>query len=303
MPRVRQIKPEFFVDEEVALLNHLARLLFIGLWTVADSAGRLEDRPGKIRAQLLPFDDVDINELLRQLTERNFIIRYEVHGKKYIQIRTFTKHQHCHHREPESTIPPPSVLSEKDRKIRRNAETSLRRAPGQPQAYPGQAPGKTEASPSTYGLRNTEYDLQNTAIDIQNTDTSQAYACDPTALELAESLRDAIHQRDPEAKAGKLPNLPGWIHDIEKLMRIDNRTPEEIREVIAWCQSPDCFWGPNILSGRKLRDKFDTLRGQMRQAKPGGKDGERWQDCSRANQRPGGEDPYEQLGATVRTDS
>jgi hypothetical protein len=33
--------------------------------------------------------------------------------------------------------------------------------------------------------------------------------------------------------------------------------------VIDWCQSPGGFWGPNILSGRKLREEFDTLSGQM----------------------------------------
>lgn len=54
-------------------------------------------------------------------------------------------------------------------------------------------------------------------------------------------------------------SIQRWATDIEKLIRIDNRTPEEIRAVILWAQAPGCFWAPNILSGAKLREKFPTL--------------------------------------------
>ena len=36
-----------------------ARLLFVGLWTIADRNGRLEDRPKRIRAELFPYDEID----------------------------------------------------------------------------------------------------------------------------------------------------------------------------------------------------------------------------------------------------
>jgi hypothetical protein len=35
MARTRQIKPSFFLDEDLALCSREARLLFIGLWTIA----------------------------------------------------------------------------------------------------------------------------------------------------------------------------------------------------------------------------------------------------------------------------
>lgn len=50
MPRIRQVKPEFYLDDELAQCSRDARLLFPGLWILADRAGRLENRPAKIKA-------------------------------------------------------------------------------------------------------------------------------------------------------------------------------------------------------------------------------------------------------------
>lgn len=105
MARSRNIKPGFFLNDLLAEVDPLGRLLFIGLWTIADRAGRLEDRPKKIKAAVLPYDNCDIDELLKELNKRNFIIRYEIESEKYIQITNWNKHQNPHIKEPESTIP------------------------------------------------------------------------------------------------------------------------------------------------------------------------------------------------------
>lgn len=54
-----------------------------------------------------------------------------------------------------------------------------------------------------------------------------------------------------------------WAKDIDLLIRKDQRTPDEIRRVILWVQTPGCFWASNILSGAKLREKFPQLLGGM----------------------------------------
>ena len=107
-------------------------------------------------------------------------------------------------------------------------------------------------------------------IKERETKTSQAAdaaTVDPLpsveSYQLSEKLRNAIQVRDPNAKAARLPDSIHWARDIDKLMRLDGRRAEDIEAVIAWCQSDGCFWGPNILSGRKLREKFDTMWGQM----------------------------------------
>ena len=46
------------------------------------------------------------------------------------------------------------------------------------------------------------------------------------------------------------------------MIRLDKRSPAEIKKVITWCQK-DKFWMNNILSTEKLRKQFDTLALQM----------------------------------------
>lgn len=107
MARARNIKPGFFYNEELVELPFHTRLLFIGLWTLCDRAGRMEDRPKRIKMALFPADDFSIEESLCELAERGFLLRYEVDGNRYIQVVSFEKHQNPHKEEKASTIPPP----------------------------------------------------------------------------------------------------------------------------------------------------------------------------------------------------
>lgn len=108
MARARNIKPGFFANEELAELPMAARLLFIGLWTLADREGRLEDRPKRIKAQIFPYDDnLDVDQLLNDLfqNKQRFILRYKIGEDSFIQISNFAKHQKPHANESESAIP------------------------------------------------------------------------------------------------------------------------------------------------------------------------------------------------------
>ncbi len=105
--RARNIKPGFFKNEYLAECDPLARILFAGLWCMADREGRLELRPKRIKAELLPYDNCDIMNLLEQLRHHGFIIAYQANGLIYLSITTFTEHQNCHIKESESTIPAP----------------------------------------------------------------------------------------------------------------------------------------------------------------------------------------------------
>jgi hypothetical protein len=108
MARIRTIKPEFFKNETLADLPALDRLLFIGLWTIADRNGRLEDRPKRIRAEIFPYDEnYNVEQGLTNLAQARFIIRYQAAELLCIQIVNFEKHQHPHVKEAASTIPAP----------------------------------------------------------------------------------------------------------------------------------------------------------------------------------------------------
>jgi hypothetical protein len=107
VPRARNLKPSFFKNETLAELPPLTRILFAGLWTLADREGRLEDRPAKIKAEVLPYDTCKPERMLQELHDRGFIQRYEVEGVRYIQVLAFSKHQNPHVKEVASTIPAP----------------------------------------------------------------------------------------------------------------------------------------------------------------------------------------------------
>lgn len=105
MARTRLIKPSFFTNDMLGECDPLARILFAGLWCLADREGKLLDRPKKIKAELLPYDSTDIDLILKQLTDRNFITRYNVKEENIILINNFTKHQHPHKTEASSSLP------------------------------------------------------------------------------------------------------------------------------------------------------------------------------------------------------
>ena len=124
--RQRMIRPEFFSDAELSDLPAITRLLFIGLWTLADREGRLRDRPRSIKMELLPADSFDVDEALGQLAEVGSIRRYEADGQHLIDIPGFPTYQHLHYREAPSILPA--------FKTRRKKRTISREASGQPEA-------------------------------------------------------------------------------------------------------------------------------------------------------------------------
>ncbi len=103
--RARGIKPGFFKNEALGGLPALARLLYIGLWCLADREGRLEDRPKRIKAELFPYDNCNIEKLLDTLVAGGFIRRYGSEDEPYIDIPKFKMHQNPHKNETASVIP------------------------------------------------------------------------------------------------------------------------------------------------------------------------------------------------------
>jgi len=76
---------------------------------------------------------------------------------------------------------------------------------------------------------------------------------------LSELLLNLILER---RNSFKRPDLQRWAKHIDLMIRVDKREPEEIEEVIEWCQR-DPFWQNNVLSAAKLRSQFDQLALKM----------------------------------------
>jgi len=99
MARSRNIKPAFFDNDELAELEPLARILFIGMWTIADFKGDFEWRSKRVKAKLLPYDDCNINDLAVSLDKSGFIKFYSDGNFIYCNVVNFTTHQNPHKNE------------------------------------------------------------------------------------------------------------------------------------------------------------------------------------------------------------
>ncbi len=99
MPRSRNIKYAFFENDELAELEPLCRLFFIGLWTIADWKGNLVWREKKLKTQILPYDECDIKEYGKNLSKARFIRFYADHQNLYCNVVNFTAHQNPHMNE------------------------------------------------------------------------------------------------------------------------------------------------------------------------------------------------------------
>lgn len=103
--RARNIKPGFWKNEDLVEVPFEYRLLFIGLWMLADREGRLEDRPKRIKMELFPADNVDVKAGLDELCRLGLLERYEAEGVNVLLITKFGEHQSPHHSEKRSELP------------------------------------------------------------------------------------------------------------------------------------------------------------------------------------------------------
>lgn len=88
--------------------------------------------------------------------------------------------------------------------------------------------------------------------------SQKRYADDSPYMKLAKELFSEIKRNNDEAKE---PNFQRWADDFRKLVELDKRSIDNVREVLKWSQQ-DSFWKGNILSARKLREKYDQLKVQ-----------------------------------------
>ena len=115
MGRIRTVKPEFYLHEGLFDLETETgipiRLAFSGLWTQCDRAGRFEWRPRRLKANILPYDDVDFSRVLDALLSRGFIVKYAcptvTNGRIFGVIPTWPAHQFINNREKDSSLPDP----------------------------------------------------------------------------------------------------------------------------------------------------------------------------------------------------
>jgi hypothetical protein len=114
VPRIRTIKPEFWTSLTVASLPLPVRLTFIGLWNFSDDEGRSVFEPRLLKAAVWPLDDeitaADVGSHLAALARVGLVSMYEVEGRQYVQVSSWTEHQKVEKKRTSALPPPPRGL-------------------------------------------------------------------------------------------------------------------------------------------------------------------------------------------------
>jgi hypothetical protein len=234
MARLRTVKPGLFTNDLLAEIEPLGRLLFIGLWCIADREGRLEDRPRRIKAEVLPYDNADIDALLAALVAHGFIVRYAAHGDRFIAVCNFTKHQNPHVKEAPSTIPAPDMHDASTVPALEAHPTSravVESMYGLLESMDGELMGESESSPPTAtaahadgrkGPAGTTQKRSRPKQETKPAKTAGTSKPNPTSP-LWDALTEALGvtpQTGPErSRRGKV------VHDLKEV----GATPEDVR--------------------------------------------------------------------------
>lgn len=118
MARIRSLKPEFWTDEKVGECSVSARLLFLGALNFADDHGGLDRSAKQLKAQVFPYDNLDLEALVQELLANGLWVEYEAGGKNYLHIIGFQKHQKIEKKSKprvpvyDSSVKPPRPLTE-----------------------------------------------------------------------------------------------------------------------------------------------------------------------------------------------
>lgn len=89
MPKIRALKPDTWTDDKFVRLSPLARLLFMGMWTLACDNGHVEDNHVQLKIRLLPMDDCKVADLLDEMVATGQVEQHD----GYLKVTKLAEHQ------------------------------------------------------------------------------------------------------------------------------------------------------------------------------------------------------------------
>ncbi|GLC89359.1 Rrf2 family transcriptional regulator [Lysinibacillus piscis] len=129
-------------------------------------------------------------------------------------------------------------------------------------------PSNMDREPSNMTERTLKYEGNKEDIkdikDINNT-RQKKYDEDNTYFKMAKYFYDKVEVVANEAGVSHLikkSNLQTWADDMRKLIELDGVDKHLAKQVMDWV-TQDSFWRTNVLSAKKLREKFTELAIKM----------------------------------------
>lgn len=240
--RIRSTKPEFWRSERIASVSWEARLVLKALESYVDDNGVGKDDLVLIATDTFPRDLIqEPSRVLKQLqvafdalSEAGLLWRYEVDGAKYIFISFWEQVQYIN-RPTKGRYPrPDGTLNYGDSDIRSSIQ-----------------------EPSSNVLESS-----NLNRGTGNRGTGEQKPVDPGATRA--DVNDVLGYFDAHLKKLDLKTVPRTKKQYQQmrlLIDTDKRDVELIKKVLD--EIFKGWWKGKILDADKLRDKFDTIYGQM----------------------------------------
>lgn len=249
MARARNIKPSFFKNELLAEMDAFDRLLFIGLWCLADREGRIEDRPKRIKMELFPCDTYDVNAGLDQLTKHGFLRRYQAGDAAVVSIVNFHKHQTPHGTEKDSELPDETgALTVHDRSENGCVTGKKRRNNVKPEQSTGQELLSDSVSPvKTQGENTLNPDSLN-PDSLKEANASLSASAKPTDDETDDGVPPCPFDKLIDSYKKHLPELP----DVRRSLFAGGKNGKATRSRWRWVLTAKHERGPRI--GERLAE-------------------------------------------------
>lgn len=90
MARKRMVDPSIWQSEDFSKLSTLAKLVFIGLFSLADDEGRGRANPTYLKSSLFPYNEnlrsTDIEKTLSEISSNMSVVFYECNGSSYYSL-------------------------------------------------------------------------------------------------------------------------------------------------------------------------------------------------------------------------
>lgn len=119
MARKRMVDPNIWQSEDFSKLSVLAKLVFIGLFSLADDEGRGRANPTYLKSSLFPYNEdmksTDIQKTLIEISSNMSIVFYEYNGSSYYSLLSWSLFQKID-RPTSSQLP---AFDESNKDIRR----------------------------------------------------------------------------------------------------------------------------------------------------------------------------------------
>lgn len=131
MARKRMVDPSIWQSEDFSKLSTLAKLVFIGLFSLADDEGRGRANPTYLKSSLFPYNEglrsTDIEKTLLEISSNMSVIFYSYNGSSYYELLSWDIFQKIDRPTP-SQIPEFDESNENFRRIFDEPSTSNQRA-------------------------------------------------------------------------------------------------------------------------------------------------------------------------------